>query len=93
MSPPLFRTLAMALVGYNFGKKKSCPICLCGADDQPHLLQCISLKLKNADLLEKWEYSDIFLQNTMKQKPVSLILEKSFRTRLEILDEASQLTL
>ena len=77
----------MLNLGFNYGKKFSCKICKLGNDDQQHLLQCIKLKMKYPFITENINYNDIFNTNAEKQENAGNILEKLFRTRIEILEE------
>ena len=57
----------MVDVGFNFGKKNKCKLCLVGNDDQENLLKCFKLKTAHPDLLQDLNYCDIFGDNIEKQ--------------------------
>ena len=52
----------MTKVGYNFGKKVLCPLCLNHEDNQEEMLECVILKLQCKELYQKDDekYDDVF---------------------------------
>ena len=54
----------MTKVGYNYGKKVLCPLCLNHEDSQEEMLECVILKLQCKELYQKNDekYDDFFPQ-------------------------------
>ena len=80
----------MVSVGFNFGKKQKCKMCLNGDDDQLHLIQCIQLKIKHPFITENINYNDIFDSNAEKQGNIGKVMLKLHRSREEILLQQQQ---
>ena len=87
----LYRTRNRMLhVAKNFGKKKSCPVCLSTSpDNQEHLLNCDIIKIlrpeMNNDRQNSYEY--IFSDDIAKMNDVITYIEGAIRTREEFLQD------
>ena len=82
----------MTKVGYNFGKKRLCPLCSLHIDNQEEMLDCIILKIECKELynIKDEKYDDIFSSDINKLSNISKIYKKCFQIREEILDERQQ---
>ena len=82
----MFRT-RMTPVGYNYGRKVSCPICKTDAGDtQEHLFNCIILKISCPELyrIQDIKYEDIYSQSLQKLVKVAKICESVARKRAQL---------
>ena len=79
----------MTQVGGNFGQKEVCPVCKTGINDQRHLLECFTLKLKIPELTQVGSniYDDMYEEDPTKVIKVSQLVHKSFKKREIILDQ------
>ena len=78
----------MTEMSNNYGQKIKCRICDRGSDDQPHLSQCVILKLRCPELLStQVEYSDLFKSEVRKINNLTTLYEKLLRERELILNQ------
>ena len=77
----------MTKVGYNFGKKVLCPLCLNHEDSQEEMLECVILKLQCKELYQKNDekYDDVFSADINKIYKISKVFQKCFEKRDEML--------
>ena len=80
-----FRT-RMTSVGYNYGNKVVCPLCLLGKDDQEHLFKCIIMKINSKEIfnITDEKYQDIYSMDIDKLINISKICESAIRTRSKL---------
>ena len=78
----------MIQVGGNFGQKEVCPVCKTGFNDQRHLLECSTLKLKIPELTQVgFNYDDIYEEDPALITNISQLVHKTFKKREIILDQ------
>ena len=78
----------MIQVGYNYGRKVTCPLCKTDAGDtQEHLFTCVIIKLSSPDLYKSIniKYEDIFSLDQQKLIKVAKICESVSRKRAELI--------
>ena len=72
----------MTPVANNQGQKIKCKLCDMGSDDQPHLINCVLLKLRCPDILSSQEeYKDLFGSDVEKIDKLTTLFEKVLRER------------
>ena len=78
----------MTKVGYNYGRKEQCPVCVSGKpDQQQHLLTCDGiLKEMTSVTFDGVQYVDIYSEDLKKMNGVGELLGKVIRKRKEIID-------
>ena len=78
----------MIQVGYNYGRKVSCPICKLNIPDtQQHMFDCVILKITCQELYNctDVQYEDIYSSDLQKLLNVSKICETVARKRAAII--------
>ena len=78
----------MLQVGYNYGKKIPCPLCLSKqGDTQEHLFNCLPIKLNSSKVfhMRDEKYEDIFSLNSTKLTKISSICESAWMTREKLM--------
>ena len=78
----------MITVGYNYGRKMTCPLCHTNQEDtQKHLFNCVIIKITNYDLFHSssTKYEDIFSLNLQKLIGVAKLCESVARKRAELI--------
>ena len=84
----------MIKVGYNYGNKISCPLCLSKqGDTQEHLFQCVSIKLNSSKIFHmiNEKYEDIFSLNIEKLSKISRLCENAWMTREKLLAKEDEM--
>ena len=73
----------MLPVGANYGQETKCFACSLEQDTNQHLLECITLKLSSADLIEntKIVFEDIYSSNIDKVVETAKLIRSALRTR------------
>ena len=82
-----FRT-QMIRVGFNYGNKIHCPLCVSKQDyTQEHLFECFAMKLHSSKLfnIKDEQYEDIYSQNVQKLVKISRICESVEITREKLI--------
>ena len=80
----------MTKVGFNFGRKVTCPLCQLHDDNQEGILECIILKLRCKELYMKTneeQYPNLFSKDINKISKLGHIYQKCFEIREELLDQ------
>ena len=82
----------MTKVGYNYGMKEQCPVCVSGKpDQQQHLITCdVILKEMSSVTFDNVDYMDIYSEDTKKMNGVGELFGKVIRKRKEIIEERSR---
>ena len=78
----------MLPVGFNYGKKNTCPLCKISNDTDIHLINCPILKMSCTDLIENIDikFEDIYSTEVDKLSKISKLLSSALRTRDELLN-------